>query len=65
MLPDLRNAGDIEDVADLVVLIHRDNMYERESLRTGEAGLIVAKDRHGPTRNITVAFQATTPDSST
>lgn len=56
-LHDLRNAGDIEDVADLVILLHRDDMYEVESSRPGEADLMVAKHRHGPTRWLTVAFQ--------
>src|SRR3712207_7311745 len=36
---------------------HREDMYERESTRPGEADLIVAKHRNGPTRDITVAFQ--------
>lgn len=57
MLHDLRNAGDIEDVADEVVMIHREDMYESESLRPGEADLDVVKNRHGATRLITVAFQ--------
>ena len=57
MLYDLRNAGDIEDVADAVIFVHRDDMYEAESTRPGEADLIVAKHRHGPTRTIVVAFQ--------
>ena len=40
-----------------LVLLHREDMYERESTRPGEADLIVAKHRNGPTRDITVAFQ--------
>ncbi|HEY5247016.1 MAG TPA: replicative DNA helicase [Dermatophilaceae bacterium] len=47
----------IEQDADLVVLLHRESMYERESPREGEADLIVAKHRNGPTDTITVAFQ--------
>ncbi|MEU1736366.1 DnaB-like helicase C-terminal domain-containing protein [Streptosporangium sp. NPDC020145] len=43
--------------ADLVVLVHRDDAAERESSRAGEADLIVAKDRNGPTALVTVAFQ--------
>ena len=57
MLHDLRNAGDIEDVADEVVLLHRPDAYDPESERAGEADIIVAKNRHGTTRTITVAFQ--------
>ena len=47
----------LEQDADMVVLLHRDDVYERESTRPGEADLIVAKHRNGPTRDITVAFQ--------
>ena len=43
--------------ADMVILLHRESMYERESPREGEADLIVAKHRNGPTDTITVAFQ--------
>jgi replicative DNA helicase len=38
-------------------LIHREDAYERDSARAGEADLIVAKHRNGPTGTITVAFQ--------
>jgi replicative DNA helicase len=47
----------IEQDADMVVLLHREEMYERESPRAGEADFIVAKHRNGPTATITVAFQ--------
>jgi len=47
----------IEQDSDLVVLLHREDMYERESPRAGEADLIVAKHRNGPTTTVTVAFQ--------
>jgi replicative DNA helicase len=57
MLSDLRESGSLEQDADMVVLLHREDMYERESTRPGEADLIVAKHRNGPTRDITVAFQ--------
>ena len=57
MMADLRESGSIEQDADMVVLLHRDDVYEKESTRPGEADLIVAKHRNGPTRDITVAFQ--------
>jgi replicative DNA helicase len=57
MLSDLRDSGALEDNADVVVLIHREDHYDRESPRAGEADLIVAKHRDGPTATITVAFQ--------
>ncbi|MET3976580.1 replicative DNA helicase [Cellulosimicrobium sp. BE325] len=47
----------IEQDADVVILLHREDAYEKESPRAGEADLIVAKHRNGPTDTITVAFQ--------
>jgi replicative DNA helicase len=43
--------------ADVVILLQREDAYERESPRAGEADLIVAKHRNGPTTTVTVAFQ--------
>ncbi len=57
LLSDLRESGSLEQDADMVVLIHREDLYEKESPRAGEADLIVAKHRNGPTANIVVAFQ--------
>ncbi len=57
MLSDLRESGSIEQDADVVVLLHREDAYEKESPRAGEADFIVAKHRNGPTQTITVAFQ--------
>jgi replicative DNA helicase len=57
MLSDLRESGSIEQDADVVILLHREDAYERESPRAGEADLIVAKHRNGPTATVTVAFQ--------
>jgi replicative DNA helicase len=56
-MSDLRESGSIEQDADMVILLHREDAYERESPRAGEADLIVAKHRNGPTDTITVAFQ--------
>jgi len=47
----------IEQDSDMVILLHREDAYEKESPRAGEADLIVAKHRNGPTATITVAFQ--------
>ena len=41
----------IEQDADMVILLHREEAYERESPRAGEADLIVAKHRNGPDRH--------------
>ena len=57
MLSDLRESGSIEQDSDMVILLHREDAYERESPRAGEADLIVAKHRNGPTATVTVAFQ--------
>ncbi|NTW42828.1 MAG: replicative DNA helicase, partial [Cellulomonadaceae bacterium] len=57
MMSDLRESGSIEQDADMVILLHREDAYEKESPRAGEADLIVAKHRNGPTDTITVAFQ--------
>ncbi|MCK0114313.1 replicative DNA helicase [Ornithinimicrobium sp. F0845] len=56
-MSDLRESGSIEQDADVVILLHRESMYERESPREGEADVIVAKHRNGPTDTIVVAFQ--------
>src|SRR5207342_3965191 len=56
-MSDLRESGSIEQDADMVILLHRESLYERESPREGEADLIVAKHRNGPTDTIVVAFQ--------
>jgi replicative DNA helicase len=57
MVSDLRESGSIEQDADMVILLHREDAYEKESPRAGEADLMVAKHRNGPTATITVAFQ--------
>jgi len=57
MMSDLRESGSIEQDADMVILLHREDAYERESPRAGEADFILAKHRNGPTANVTVAFQ--------
>ena len=56
-MSDLRESGSIEQDADIVILLHREDAYEKESPRAGEADLIVAKHRNGPTDVLTVAFQ--------
>jgi replicative DNA helicase len=47
----------IEQDADMVMMIHREDMYEKESPRAGEADIMLVKHRNGPTANVTVAFQ--------
>nr|WP_319593445.1 replicative DNA helicase [Georgenia thermotolerans] len=57
MMSDLRESGSLEQDADVVMLLHREDAYEKESPRAGEADIIVAKHRNGPTDTVTVAFQ--------
>ena len=57
MMSDLRESGSLEQDADVVILLNREDAYEKESPRAGEADFIVAKHRNGPTATITVAFQ--------
>ena len=56
-MADLRESGSIEQDADMVILLHRDDYFNKESEKAGEAEIIVAKHRAGPTADITVAFQ--------
>ena len=56
-LDDLRESGAITFASDTLIMLHREDAYERESPRAGEADLIVAKHRHGRTAVITVAHQ--------
>lgn len=57
MVSDLRESGSIEQDADVVLLLHREDAYEKESPRAGEADLILAKHRNGPTAIVTVSSQ--------
>lgn len=60
MLSDLRESGSIEQDADVVVFIYRDEKYNRESERRGLTDLIVAKHRNGPTGLATLLFNERT-----
>ena len=55
-LSHLRESGSLEQDADVVVLLHREGIFERDHPRAGEADLILAKQRNGPTGTVTVAF---------
>ena len=53
-----RLAEDLRGFApDVVVLLHRPDAFERDDPRGGEADLILAKHRNGPTKTVTVAHQ--------
>ncbi|RFD27218.1 replicative DNA helicase [Mycobacterium uberis] len=57
MLSDLRESGSLEQDADVVILLHRPDAFDRDDPRVGEADLILAKHRNGPTKTVTVAHQ--------
>jgi replicative DNA helicase len=56
LLGDLRESGSIEQDSDLVMFIYRDEVYNPDSEQKGEAELIVAKHRNGPTGLLRLAF---------
>ena len=59
LLADLRESGQIEQDADLVIFLYRDELVNPDSMDTGVAELIVAKHRNGPTGSVRVRFEPT------
>lgn len=55
-ISDLRESGSLEQDADVVLLLHREEMYEKESPRAGEADVIIAKQRSGPTGTVVLSW---------
>ncbi|HLE50842.1 MAG TPA: replicative DNA helicase [Anaerolineales bacterium] len=57
-LSDLRESGSLEQDADVVMFIHRAEMYDKDTLRPNVATIKVAKHRNGPTGNIELIFRS-------
>jgi replicative DNA helicase len=56
ILSDLRESGSIEQDADLVAFLYRDDYYDDESDQQGIAEVILAKHRNGPTDTVKLSF---------
>ncbi|MFA5035220.1 MAG: replicative DNA helicase [Candidatus Margulisiibacteriota bacterium] len=56
-LSDLRESGEIEQTADLVMFIHRDDYYNPQSERGNIAEIIIAKQRNGPVGQVELVFR--------
>jgi replicative DNA helicase len=62
ILSDLRESGAIEQDSDVVMFIYREEYYlKEESERPGEADIIIAKHRNGPTADVVLTFQKEYP----
>lgn len=57
-LADLRESGSIEQDADVVIMLYREEMYKRTEENTGKAEIIIAKQRNGPTDTVMLAFNS-------
>ena len=60
ILSDLRESGSIEQDADLVMFIYRDDYYNKDSEKQGIADIHIAKHRNGPTGQISLLFNQRT-----
>lgn len=65
MLSDLRDSGGIEQDADLVMFIYREEMYDRDTEKRGMAEIHIAKHRNGPVGVIPMRFDAATTSFQT